>query len=315
MHDTVCNVKASELEMQDLVHMSDACKAESNHEIITHDACDKHSVQECKDCMDNLTAGGDKVRIKPQAKWHLLSRLELPDWLRGNPFLSHYHRPPMPSFGFCFKSIFKVHTETGNIWTHLIGFIAFVSIALYMFLRPISASSPFPKDWQENLDYAGIVVFIMGSFIPPLYYAFYCSRILKIVYMSLTCSLGVMCIIVSLWGKFKKSKYRIFRAGLLIAFGWSGVIPAVHLVSTHEATLVMRQVAVEWIILMSFLYTASAVTYATRIPERFFPGKCDIWFQSHQIFHVLVVIAAFVHFYGICQMAYYRFDQGSSCTN
>ena len=31
--------------------------------------------------------------------------------------------------------------------------------------------------------------------------------------MSLTCSLGVMCIIVSLWGKFKKSKYRIFRAG------------------------------------------------------------------------------------------------------
>ena len=66
-------------------------------------------------------------------------------------------------------------------------------------------------------------------------------------------------------------------SGLLIAFGWSGVIPAIHLVSTYEATLVMRQVAVEWIILMSFLYTASAVTYATRIPERFFPGKCDIW--------------------------------------
>lgn len=151
MHDTLCNAKASELEMQDLVHMSDTCKAESNHEIIMRDACDKHSVQECKDCMDNLTAGGDKVRIKPQAKWHLLSRLELPDWLRGNPFLSHYHRPPMPSFGFCFKSIFKMHTETGNIWTHLIGFIAFVSIALYMFFRPISASSPFPKDWQEKL--------------------------------------------------------------------------------------------------------------------------------------------------------------------
>ena len=28
---------------------------------------------------------------------------------------------------------------------------------------------------------------------------------------------------------------------------------------------------------MSLLYTASAVTYATRIPERFLPGKCDIW--------------------------------------
>ena len=71
----------------------------------------------------------------------------------------------------------------------------------------------YSSDFINSLDYAGIVVFIMGSFIPPLYYAFYCSRILKIVYMSLTCSLGVMCIIVSLWGKFKKSKYRIFRAG------------------------------------------------------------------------------------------------------
>jgi hypothetical protein len=23
--------------------------------------------------------------------------------------------------------------------------------------------------------------------------------------------------------------------------------------------------------------------YASRIPERFMPGKCDIWFQSHQV--------------------------------
>lgn len=41
----------------------------------------------------------------------------------------------------------------------------------------------------------------------------------------------------------------------------------------------------------------------------FFP----LQFQSHQIFHVLVVAAALVHLYGICQMAYYRFDQGAVC--
>ena len=38
-------------------------------------------------------------------------------------------------------------------------------------------------------------------------------------------------------------------------------------------------------------------------------------FQSHQIFHVLVVAAAFVHLYGICQMAYYRFHHGTACEN
>ena len=31
--------------------------------------------------------------------------------------------------------------------------------------------------------------------------------------MTLTCSLGVMCIVVSLWSKFNQSKYRILRAG------------------------------------------------------------------------------------------------------
>merc|ERR1719166_709551 len=29
----------------------------------------------------------------------------------------------------------------------------------------------------------------------------------------------------------------------------------------------------------------------SRIPERFLPGKCDFWFQSHQIFHILVIAA------------------------
>jgi hypothetical protein len=27
----------------------------------------------------------------------------------------------MPSFRACFGSIFRIHTETGNIWTHLVG--------------------------------------------------------------------------------------------------------------------------------------------------------------------------------------------------
>ena len=74
----------------------------------------------------------------------------------------------------------------------------------------------------NSLDYAGIVLFIMGSFIPPLYYAFYCSRVLKTVYMSLTCTLGATCITVSLWSKFNKPKYRILRAGEKTGGGGGG---------------------------------------------------------------------------------------------
>lgn len=75
--------------------------------------------------------------------------------------------------------------------------------------------------------------------------------------------------------------YLLFFAVLLVAFGWSGIIPAIHLTSMYGVQLVMRLVALDWMGLMSFLYTASAVTYATRIPERFFPGKCDIWVSKY----------------------------------
>jgi adiponectin receptor len=49
----------------------------------------------------------------------------LPSWLRDNDFLLKGHRPPLPSIKECFKSIFRIHTETGNIWTHLIGTFKF----------------------------------------------------------------------------------------------------------------------------------------------------------------------------------------------
>lgn len=347
--------------MQDNMHEA----AEKMHEMIKStkenmsDAAERVQVilKTAKDnVQESMHDAADKAeRISKRAielarsGWYLLSHFELPEWLRDNDFLSHHHRPPMPSFRSCFKSIFKIHTETGNIWTHLIGFLAFICVTIYMFLRPITTANPFPKDWQEKLvfgaffagailclgfswifhtvychsvmvskvfsrlDYSGIALLIMGSFIPPLYYGFYCSRVLKIVYMSIICTLGILCIIVSLWSKFNTPKYRVLRAGLFLTFGCSGVVPAIHFMVAYGVTMAHRQASVGWMALMGLLYILGAIMYATRIPERFFPGKCDIWFQSHQIFHVLVVLAAFVHLYGICQMAYYRFDQGAVC--
>lgn len=39
--------------------------------------------------------------------------------------------------------------------------------------------------------------------------------------------------------------------------------------------------------------------YAGHIPEVFFPGCFDIFFHSHQIFHVVVIIATYRHAQGI----------------
>ena len=112
----------------------------------------KDNVQESMhDAADKAEKISRKAIYLARSGWYLLSHIELPDWLRDNDFLSHHHRPPMPSFRSCFKSIFKIHSETGNIWTHLIGFVAFICVMFYMFLRPITTSNPFPKGWQEKL--------------------------------------------------------------------------------------------------------------------------------------------------------------------
>jgi len=55
------------------------------------------------------------------AGWMVVHHNHLPKWLRDNDFLVKGHRPPMNSYWKCFKSVFRVHTETGNIWTHLLG--------------------------------------------------------------------------------------------------------------------------------------------------------------------------------------------------
>lgn len=66
------------------------------------------------------------VRKLIQVGWSVCHFHNLPAWLQDNDFLTHGHRPPLPSFRACFKSIFRIHTETANIWTHLLGCVAFI---------------------------------------------------------------------------------------------------------------------------------------------------------------------------------------------
>lgn len=48
----------------------------------------------------------------------------------------------------------------------------------------------------------------------------------------------------------------------------------------------------------------------THFPEPWKPVNFDIWGASHQIFHVSVVIAATIHFYGI--LAAFRWNHENS---
>jgi hypothetical protein len=54
--------------------------------------------------------------------WKLtLPKESVPDWINDNKYLLKGHRPQLRSMRKCLKSVFRLHTETLNIWTHLLG--------------------------------------------------------------------------------------------------------------------------------------------------------------------------------------------------
>ena len=65
--------------------------------------------------------------------------------------------------------------------------------------------------------------------------------------------------------------------GVFICFGLSGAIPAVHYAVQEGWMNAFSYASLGWLILTGALYILGALLYAGRIPERYFPGKCDIW--------------------------------------
>ena len=166
----------------------------------------------------------------------------------------------------------------------------------------------------SKLDYCGIALLITGSFVPWVYYGFYCDYHPKVFYLALTTTLGICTVNVSLMERFSEPNLRPIRAGVFMSFGLSGIIPGIHWVISQDWWFSSSlRIAFACLVLMGALYITGALLYAMRIPECYFPGKCDIWFHSHQIFHVLVIAAAIVHYHGISEMAHYRISNIDVC--
>lgn len=89
-----------------------------------------------------LSASSDVPRRVRNRKPHSLPKsdslksfTELPDYLQDNEFIHSYYRPNL-GVKNTLLSLFNLHNETGNIWTHLIGFALFVGLTVYIAVAP-----------------------------------------------------------------------------------------------------------------------------------------------------------------------------------
>ena len=206
-----------------------------------------------------------------------------------------------------------MHTEAG---VNAEGFVRehwgdLTRIPLYIFMASaaicMSASATFhwwqvvSRTWAiflQRLDYVGIAVLIAGSKVPLVFYGFYCRPEWLWTHLGWISVTLVMCVSVGMSDTFATKEYRSLRAGVFVGTGVAGTVSLMHLLSLPEAGEAEVQRCMLQVLGMGALYILGAVLYAFRIPERFFPdGRFDLFFASHQLMHILVVVAAMVHYH------------------
>lgn len=276
---------------------------------------------------------GQKIDEMGEKKRRLYTWDEIPHWQRDNDHILSGYVGETRSLYQCFLSLFYLHNESVNIYTHLIpGFcflavllffdkfavtkfetttlVDYIMIDLFFFgaFTCLTLSSIFHclknhslsvATFGNKLDYLGIVVLVVTSMVSIMYYGFYETPFLFYFFSCLTCSFGLACAIVSLKERFRTTEWRAYRAAMFVAFGLSAVLPIVTGVFYYGLSEIYLRIQVKWVLLGGIFYIIGAVLYGARFPERCAPGKFDIWGHSHQLFHVLVVIAALCHLNGL----------------
>lgn len=253
---------------------------------------------------------------------------ELPDWQKDNEHILVGYVRETNSFQECLRSLLYLHNESVNIYTHFLPALSFLATFIfdkyaikrfdtttwidYMIIDTfflgafacLTLSSTFHcfkchssrvAIFGNKLDYLGIVILIVCSMTSILYYGFYDSNKLFYSFSLITVFFGISCAIVSLDDTFRKREWRPYRAGLFVAFGLSAILPIMGSVISYGFYETWARVQMKWVILEGVLYIFGAFLYGIRFPEKVAPGTFDFIGHSHQIFHVLVVMAALCH--------------------
>jgi adiponectin receptor len=136
---------------------------------------ESNSVDENDDLIDTVLEVPTKCveqakEVGKRVVQYVVDHSHLPNWLLDNEYLISGHRPPMPSFKECFASIFRIHTETVNIWTHLLGTLFFVIMGIYFISRP-SSEVHIEKKLTFGAFFLGAIVCLLFS---TLYHTLYC---------------------------------------------------------------------------------------------------------------------------------------------
>jgi adiponectin receptor len=166
------------------------------------------------------------------------------------------------------------------------------------------------RTWTSRFDYLGIVIPLWGTTIASTHFGFRCESDLRKAYSVFATGAGLACAATTLHPSFVGTASKGFRAVTYLLLGLSSFLPIVHGLHLFGWQQMEQRMSLSYYLALGLCHGTGAITYASRIPERWYPKRYDIVGSSHQIMHVLVVCGAVAYGIGVLRAREHWRGQG-----
>ncbi|XP_028317139.1 membrane progestin receptor alpha-B-like [Gouania willdenowi] len=260
--------------------------------------------------------------------------LDVPSYFRERYICAGY-RPLHQNWRYYFLSMFQRHNETINIWSHLLAFLVILAklheltetvdfvgdhhswpllilILSSLIYTACSVAAHLLGSKSELchiafyfLDYVGVAQYQYGSAVVHYYYAVDHSlhKHLQGLFMPVAVLLSCVSCLGCCFGKYHSGSLHLWLCKVcqvvpsVLAFFWDSCPLIMRLLSWSSA-----DPAIIYHFSQVAFFFSSAFFFTFPLPECCFPGQCDFFGHSHQIFHVLLSCCT------LCQIHSYQID-------
>lgn len=256
-----------------------------------------------------------KKREEEEEATYLRRLSQIPNHLQFNKYVTGHYRPPL-DFAGCLKSLTYFHNETINVITH--GVPVLMVVCWLPWMLPWSQLKDVP--WLPTTHALSCLSPWVGS---TIYHLFMCHQggsttyrfLLKLDLLGIwvTQSLGglvTICASIHCIDGALQSKILLVYLGICVfclyqamtvKTVWGRRFAFISPFSVRVAAFLLRcsslggghPDSVYYIVMQDLLACVGAYIGAVNIPEKWFPGRLDLLFNSHHIMHILVLLAVY----------------------
>ncbi|KAF2683489.1 adiponectin receptor protein 1 [Lentithecium fluviatile CBS 122367] len=234
----------------------------------------------------------------------------------------------------CIRSIMSIHNESCNIWSHLLGIFLVLGVAFHFYPQHMNFHASSTADVfiaslfffaaikcllcsctmhtmnsiahrgllarYACVDYTGISLLVGASIMSVEYTALYCEPISQIAYMAFTAVLSVGGVYLPWNPTFNRKDLAWVRVLFYVTLAMTCFLPSGQLIWKHglEYTAAFYGPVSKSML----VYLGGAVIYASKVPERWFPGRFDYFGTAHNIWHIAVLGGIVTHYFAMQEM-------------